>query len=199
MNKDIIKFSLILFLICFIAAVFLSGSNFITKEKIAFQKQKEEQEALREVMPEAFSFEAVKNRANEVIFYKALDNNADKIIGCCFIASRYGYSSLIEIMVGMDTQGNIKGIKILSQAETPGLGAKIAELAVQTTLLEVLTGKAKKEEKSKPWFEERFSNKAINKLDKVETITGATISSRAVIEAVKEKAEEIVKIAASRE
>ncbi|HDZ77543.1 MAG TPA: FMN-binding protein, partial [Candidatus Omnitrophica bacterium] len=80
------------------------------------------------------------------------------------------------------------------QNETPGLGVKIIELASQVTLIEVLTGKAKKDEKQKPWFEERFSNKKIADIDTVEAITGATISSEAVIKSVKEKAEEIISL-----
>lgn len=187
--NNVVKFSLILFLICFFASAFLSGVNFLTKEKIAFQKYQAEQEALLEVMPEAAEFETVK-KGKDVLYYKALGKDKN-ILGFCFIAFGKGYSSAIETMVGMKKDGEITAIKILSQSETPGLGAKITELASSVTLFEAFSGRAKNDEKLKPWFAKRFSSKNISELDKIDTISGATISSNAVIKSVKEKAEEI--------
>lgn len=193
MKNPIIKFGILLFTICFLSAAFLSGVNLLTKEKIAFQKYQAEQNALREVMPEAAEFEAVK-KDSQTLYYKALDKDKN-ILGFCFMAYGKGYSSQIETMVGMSKEGKINAIKILLQSETPGLGSKIAELASSVTLFEAITGKAKKDEKLKPWFEGRFSSKKIDELDKVDVITGATISSSAVIKSVKKKAEEILEIA----
>lgn len=193
MNNQILKFGSTLFTICFFAAALLSGVNFITKEKIAFQKYLKQQNALRDVAPPgAMSFEAVKKN-KQVIYHLALDKDK-RVLGYCFIASGYGYSSTIETMVGMDKQGKISGIKILSQAETPGLGVKIVELASETTLFEAISGKAKKDQRQKPWFQERFRNRYIDELDKVDTITGATVSSSTVIKSVEEKALEIVEL-----
>lgn len=192
MKNDLLKFGLILFAICFFAAGLLSGVNFITRDKIALQKYRQEQDALREVLPYADNFEPVI-KDGDTLYYKALSRDGD-ILGYCVLASGRGYSSLIETMVGIDKEGKVSGIKILSQNETPGLGAKIIELASQVTLIEALTGKAKKSEKQKPWFEERFNNKKIEDIDTVEAITGATISSEAVIKSVKEKAQEIMNI-----
>ena len=69
----------------------------------------------------------------------------------------------------MTRDGIISAIKILSQNETPGLGAKVVE----------------------PDFTRGFSNKKLTELNDVKAITGATISSHAVIDSVKKKAEEI--------
>jgi len=190
MKQPILKFGLILFAICFFSAGLLAGVNFLTRGKIALQKYREEQDALKEVMAGAVSFEAIKD-GRETLYYKALDESR-KIVGYCFVARGRGYSSTIETMAGMDTKGKISGIKILSQSETPGLGAKIAEPESETTLIEFLAGKAEKKQVRKPWFEVRFGGKDIDGLDKIETITGATISSSAVIKSVKEKAEEVI-------
>lgn len=197
MNNSILKFGVILFIICLFSAAFLAGINLLTKEKIALQKYQVEQKALGEVMPEAAEFDAVK-KGKETLYYEALDREKN-VLGFCFIALGKGYSGVIETMVGMRKDGKINVIKILSQSETPGLGAKIIELASSVTLFEAMTGKAKKDEKQKPWFEERFNNKKLDELDTVDAITGATISSGAVIKSVKEKAEEIIKAVASRE
>lgn len=190
MKNPIVRFGAILFIICFLSAGLLSGINLLTREKIALQKYQAETEALRQVMPEAAEFEAVKED-KVTLYYKALAKDKN-ILGFCFIAFGKGYSGQIETMVGMTPQGKINTIKILSQSETPGLGAKIIELASSVTLFEAITGRVKKDDIQKPWFEERFNNKKLGELDAVDTITGATISSGAVIKSVKEKAEDIL-------
>ena len=95
-------------------------------------------------------------------------------------------------MVGITDDGTIQGIKILSQNETPGLGSNIDEVVEDKTVWTAFS----KEEKGatpKPWFQEQFRGKSINNLDQIETITGATISSAAVIVSIKEKVEIILK------
>ena len=69
----------------------------------------------------------------------------------------------------MDAQGKISVIKVLDQNETPGLGGMVSDVS----------------------FTSRFSGKNISDLDGIQAITGATISSRAVIDSVKKKAEVI--------
>jgi Na+-translocating ferredoxin:NAD+ oxidoreductase subunit G len=192
MNNRILKLGIILFLICLFAAGLLSSANYITKEKIAFQEHLEVQNALKEVMPEADSFKPVK-KDKEVVYYDALDNQGN-VIGYCFIAEKFGYSSTIRTMVGMEKERNISGIKIINHNETPGLGAKITELTSEITLIQALSGKTGKDEKTKPWFEEYFSNKNIDRLDKVDTITGATISSETVINSIQEKAGQVLEL-----
>ena len=82
-----------------------------------------------------------------------------------------GYAGNIEIMVGVKPDGTVNGIEILSQAETPGLGARITE----------------------PKFKDQFRGKNLQNADwKVkkdggdfDQITGATISPRAVVKAIR--------------
>lgn len=162
--KDIKKFGLTLFLICAISAFLLALVNKITKPKIIAQAKADENLSLKSVMSEAYSFEEFK-KGSEVLYYKALDKN-NELIGYCFKVSKYGYSSDIITMVGIDKDSRITGIEILSQNETPGLGAKIIDKS----------------------FGERFKGKPANSLAEVDAITGATISSRAVISSIGEKA-----------
>ncbi len=95
-----------------------------------------------------------------------------------------GYSSLIRIMYGVNEKFEIKRVKILSQGETPGLGTLI----------------------TKPEFLHQFENKGSEKLevkryedpytdhqDFIAGLTGATISSRAVTDAIKEGLEALMK------
>jgi electron transport complex protein RnfG len=166
--KEMIRYGFVLAIICIIASGLLAGVNSLTKPKIIAQARAEEQSSLKEVMPQAENFEPIKS-AEDIIYYKAYDKNG-KFMGVAFKASGKGYSSLIETMVGMLRDGTITAIKVLSQNETPGLGANVAE----------------------PPFASQFSHK--NNLDDVQAITGATISSKAVIDSVRKKAEEIINL-----
>jgi len=75
-------------------------------------------------------------------------------------------------MVGMSASGEITGVKVINQNETPGLGTRVSENS----------------------FLSQFVNKNINSLSGVQTVSGATISSRAVIESVRKRIEQIQKI-----
>ncbi len=186
-----LKYGIILGLICLIATGLLASVNFLTKPRIIAEAQKEIEASLKEVLPEAKNFEPVKFQ-NETIYYKGLaENNA--FIGVAFIARGKGYSSLIETMVGMKPDGTIIAIKVLNQNETPGLGSRICEIKDNTTIFDILKGK-KQNASLKPWFQEQFSGKKISQIDNINAITGATISSRAIINVVKNKAVEIQKL-----
>lgn len=164
-----------LFLICVIAAGLLAFVNKLTKPKILAQAKAEEVIALKEVMTGVDNFEEVK-KDNQIFYFKAIDKDKN-IIGYCFLARKYGYSSDIVTMVGIKPTGEITGIKILEQNETPGLGAKMVEI---------------RQGEKKPWFQNQFSGKNSND-PKIDTITGATISSKSVIDSIKEKAKEILR------
>jgi electron transport complex protein RnfG len=119
---------------------------------------------LKDVLPGAVSFTAVK-KGQAVIYYAAKDKDG-KTMGAVFKATGKSYSD-IETLVGMLKDGTITAIRVLSQNETPGIGSRVSE----------------------PEFTERFRN--VKDVSSVQAITGASVSSRAVIEAVKKKAEEI--------
>lgn len=163
--KEAFKCSFVLMAICFIAASLLVGINGLTSARIEKARDSEKAAAFVEVLPRAARFEPVEKNG-DIVYYRGLDING-KVLGAVFTVSAKGYSSVIEAVAGMLTDGSIEGIKIISHNETPGLGSRIAE---------------------EPAFLTQFRGKKANQLDKVQAITGATVSSRAVINAVKEKA-----------
>ena len=165
--RETIRYGFILAVICIVASGLLAGMNSLTRPKIIAQAQAEEESALREVMPQGEHFEPVK-KGEDIIYYK-VHNKDGKFIGVAFKASGKGYSSVIDTLVGLARDGTIVAIKILNQNETPGLGARVAE----------------------SYFTGQFSDKNIQGLANVQAITGATISSKAVIDSVQEKAKEI--------
>jgi electron transport complex protein RnfG len=163
--KEIARYGFILASICIVASASLAGVNYLTKSRIIAQAQAEEEASLREVLSSAERFEVVKS-GEDILYYRGSDKSGN-LIGVTFKVTAKGYSSTIETMVGMLKDGTITAIKILSQNETPGLGTRVSE--------ESFTG--------------QFANK--KDLKEVQAITGATISSRAVIDSVEKKAQEI--------
>lgn len=151
------KMILVITIICIVSAFLLGVTYSVTIDKIKFQEELAERNALKTVLPNAVDFSK-----ETPVYYKGF-NSEGEIIGFAFLGEGRGYSSIIRVMVGVDTEGKVQGIKILSQKETPGLGAKIEEA----------------------WFQKQFSERDI---DDIDTITGATISSNAVQKIVLEVA-----------
>jgi electron transport complex protein RnfG len=113
-----------------------------------------------------------------------------------------GYSSRIRVAVGIDADASkVVAIKVVFQQETPGLGARVNEVQTSDTLWSVLLGKRSQEDGPfLPWFQANFSGVSMEKLltistlkgqdingdGKPDAITGASISSNAVLRAVRD-------------
>ena len=165
--KENLKFSLTLFIICGLAASLLSMVYAVTEPKIAQQREEKEQSAINEVMPQAK--EIRQGQADEITYYEA-KNAKGEHIGYIFITQKKGYSSDIRIAVSMDKAGRIILVKVLEQNETPGIGSQITEDS----------------------FLSKFKNRYAESLTDSDAISGATISSSALIEAIKEAAAKIL-------
>jgi electron transport complex protein RnfG len=151
----------------------------VTKPRILEQKRLALEGALKTTLPDADVNAIIPVKSDEeVVYYKGFSKpDTTGLVGYSFVAHNPGYSSVIETMVGVDTSGAIIGMKILSQVETPGLGTKIEEI---------------KYGENDPWFQRQFIGRSAADcaVDKdggeIQSITGATISSRAVANAIME-------------
>lgn len=196
--KNILRFVLVLFLVNLVAAAILAGVYTVTRPKIEAQKKMTEAEALREVMPESVGNRLEKVEDGDAGYWKVFKDENYRPSGYVFIAKKYGYSSVIETMVGIKRDGSITGVRILNQNETPGLGAKIVEILSDKTLKSALkglfSGKKEPEKNILPYFTEQFKGVNVKNIDisKTDAITGATISSRAVVESIRKKGLEIL-------
>ena len=167
--REMARYGFILALICVVAAGLLAIVNTLTGPKILAASAAEEKAALGEVMPLAAKFSAVKSAGDkEILYYKAVDDQ-NKLMGFVFKAGGKGYSSVIETLVGIFPDGKISAIKVISLNETPGLGMQVSENK----------------------FTGQFKNQDSLSLADVSAITGASISSRAVMDSVIKKAQEI--------
>ena len=174
--NQLIKFGLILGVICLAATLVLAVTYEITKPKIEEQLKAEEQRALKSIMPSADSFS--EKAGDGIEYFEALKGKT--VIGYCVRVAGSGYSGYIRMMAGVDLNGTIEGVAVLEHSETPGLGAKINEI---------------RRGESEPWFLKQFKGKnagtiAIKK--DIDAITGATISSKAVTDAIRKAVDELL-------
>ena len=176
--KEILKLGGILLLVTAIAGAALSMVNAITKPRIEEQKRLVTLRALQAALPivDPKLIEPITENDKIGYYVGYTDTQKVEIEGYAFVAKGQGYSSIIETMVGIDTTGKIMGIKIMQQVETPGLGTKIEEVRYG---------------ESSSWFQGQFLNHIADGLtvDKdggdIISVTGATISSRAVTNSIK--------------
>jgi len=163
----IIRTGILLGLVCFISAVALSQVYQHTKDKIAAQSRSDN--FLKDIFKTGEKF--VEERAEDQSYFLAYAPGGG-LLGAAIPVNVTGYGGEIKLLVGVDLDGRVVNFQVLEQNETPGLGAKI------TT----------------PGFIEQFKGKDREKLiltiddsqrGKIDAITSATISSRAVVDGIK--------------
>jgi len=185
--------------ICFVAGTALALTYRLTKEQIEEQSQAQQLNALKVVLPQADEFSELKPGAG-IEYYEGLDKDK-RVVGYAFVGKSKGYSSTISVVVGIDPEGTITGIKITEQKETPGLGTKAVEVPVTRTFWQAILGGGGSDEARRPQFEEQFTGKMLKDLKvvtgktntEIQALTGATITSKAVTKAVRESIEKFLK------
>ncbi len=168
--KYYIKLGFVLFIITAIASGVLAYLNTITQPIIEENQRVAQEKARKEVLPLAVTFkEVVKEEITGECTYHIGKDAEEQVVGYTFVASLYGYSGDIKTMVGINTDLVIEKIKVISQSETPGLGANC----------------------EKPEFQAQFSGKqkVEMKVDKdggtIVSLTGATITTRTIANSIK--------------
>lgn len=162
-----------------ISGLALSSVYQITDPIIQANNQRELEAAVLEVVPGARGMQEVvlKDDAEATkTIYAAYDEN-DLFLGYAIEGSAAGFADKIRLIYGYDpSTKRIVGMKVLESLETPGLGDKI------------------KKEKN-PAFSAQFDGLAIEPMivvvkdkkdqdNEIDAITGATISSKAVVKAI---------------
>jgi electron transport complex protein RnfG len=169
--KYYLKLGLILFAVSALATGILAYLNSFTAPMIAEVKRVNAENARKEVMPDAVQFEQqflIAGSEKDTDIYYIAKNEAGEAIGYVLTVSLYGYSSDVKTVVGLKQDLSINQIKVIEQAETPGLGAKA----------------------STPEFADKFTGKSLPQLmvDKdggaIVSITGATITTRTVTNSI---------------
>ena len=163
---------LIMFIICLVITAALAGTNELTANKIAkINKENENAAMSRLIKADKYNKNTIKVDGEEFEYYEA--QKSGEIEGYILTVGEKGYGGTDSVMVAVDTKGTVKAIEVLDVSnETPGLGQNTAKKdftkqyeGKSGTLTAVKHGMAK----------------ADNEID---AVASATISSRAITNAV---------------
>ena len=170
---ELLNYALRLGLLCSLSGGLLGWVHSKTAPIKADREFQEREMAKREVFPLPKGGRFEDSSSSDPQYTYAIQSDGE-VIGCVFTAKGPGYSSVLHIMVGMDRDGTLRGAKVLSQKETPGLGAKIKEMAPR-------------------WFSTgTLKDLALSRSGgSIDAISGATITSRAALRAVRETGEKV--------
>ena len=186
--SKIVKNTLILTAITVISGLLLGVVYDITKEPIAAAQENTKQEAFRAVLSDASSFETMEDfdasaalsllqengyASDEITeVAEGIDGSGETVGYVINVMSHEAYDGDLEVSVGIASDGTVKGIEMLSISETAGLGMKADEAE----------------------FKDQFKDKNVEKFsytksgesgdDKIDAISGATITTNAVTNAV---------------
>lgn len=168
--KETLKLGLILLIITVVSAGVLAVSNNLTKDKIAQIEIEDSLAALEEIFGDGYDFKAmdkggqgeiIANNPEIVEIFEAY--NGETLAGYAIKTVSGGYAGDLIVLTGISIeQGQILGMRLLEHGETPTLGGKAEE----------------------PEFEEKFPGKSIEEEVKVESISGATVTSKGVLKGV---------------
>ena len=190
MKTKIIKDALALTLITLVAGVALGGVYEITKDPIAKQEAQAKAEAYEQVFTDAAAFEAVEMddtltktirdqldqegyKAQSIEEVMRAEDQSGETLGYAFtVVTSEGYGGDIQFSMGVQNDGTLNGISILSIGETAGLGMNA----------------------DTPAFKDQFVGKQVEKLqytkngatqdDEINAISGATVTTNAMTNGV---------------
>lgn len=167
-----------------VSGALLAGAYHFASPIIIFNREKELKEAIFVVLPEARSYKTVEKAIGQekMVIYEGIGADG-KPVGIAFKADGSGFQGNVSIMVGLGPAYlKLKGIKILDQVETPGLGNRIGESAFTGQFAGV---------EVKPRIE-YLKNRKPEKPNQIQAITGATISSNAVVTNINKAVERVI-------
>jgi len=162
LKEAFIKPIIVLTIICLVVSGALAVMNDITHPVITAAAAERAYAAMHAKIPDATAFELI-----EIASYDGMPGTVREIyrttndVGYIFIAVVNGFSGNITIICGVDNDGRIIRTSTLSHTETKGIGTIIE----QQSFLGAFEGKD-------------------SALEGVDTVTGATISTRAFIHAI---------------
>lgn len=185
MKSSLKNMFVVLFTITAITAFLVALVNDLTKETIELKKQETENLAKLEVLPatdgELILSDTTRHISDFEVNVTTVRRATGELVGYAVKApsiTKNGYGDRITLMVGFVEQGDstlISGVKVLSQKETPGLGANMTKPGNRL--------EASVERQPNP-AKMVFKVKKDDQAGSFDALTGSTISSRAYANAV---------------
>lgn len=172
-------------LIGLLAAAILSGVHLATRDRIASEQERQALATLNQLVPEsAYDNELIEDRFSAWIpglsapstIYRAR-SQGEPVALLADISTPDGYSGDIRLLVGLTPEGEVIGVRVLDHRETPGLGDQI-ELQ-RSSWIRQFDSRSLGNPPAQAWSPDRRGGD-------FDTLTSATITSSAVIQAVRD-------------
>lgn len=161
-----------------VAGGLLGGMYAITKTPIEEAEKRQLTASIAEVAP-AFDnspeadCDTVTLEGKDYVVYPSKQDG--KLCGAAVLGyTMEGFSGEVAVLCGFEADGNIKDYRVIRQAETPGLGAKMEEWFHDPSGARSVIGK-------NPSVESFYVTKDKDHNGQIDAITAATISSRAFL------------------
>ncbi len=166
----------------FVAAVLLSSGNTGTQEAIQLRAEEDLKSSIEQVVPgNLYDNNLLKSviilngsDGGPVTVYQGTKNHT--VTALAFTVTGYGYGGNILVIMALTPEAKILGVRVLSHAETPGLGDKI-EVERDDWILG-FNGLSLNNPSADLWGVKKDGGR-------FDQFSGATITPRAVVKAVK--------------
>jgi len=161
----------------FVFGLLLALTNLLTAGDISLRSQEDRQNSISQVIPsDLYDNNPVEGSVilEDKTVYRGI--KAGKITSMAYEISGRGYGGEIKLMLGIDTQGKILGVRILSHQETPGLGDRINEK--KTDWIFSFNGKSLGAPPQDKWKVKKDGGD-------FDQFAGATVTPRAVVSAIR--------------
>ncbi len=180
--QHVFRHGMILGTFCLGFGIVLAISDSITVDDIAARALEDRLNSLSQVIPASIHDNnlvadaiTMKNeRDKEITVYRATKEG--KVTGVAYEIFGTGYAGQMKLMMGVDTQGKILGVRVLAHKETAGLGDKM-EVKKGDWILR-FTGLSLGNPPPDKWKVKKDGGQ-------FDQFTGATITPRGVIDAIR--------------
>jgi electron transport complex protein RnfG len=172
----------ILFAFCLGFGLLLAITDAVTLDDIAARAMEDKQASLSQVLPDGIHDNnpvtdtlSMKNaEGKELTIYRARKDG--KVTGVAYEIFGTGYAGEIKLMMGIDADGKVLGVRALAHKETPGLGDKIE--VKKTDWIERFTGLSYGNPPAERWKVKKDGGD-------FDQFAGATITPRGVLAAIR--------------
>jgi len=216
LKRKLLTYAAILMGVCLVSALALSSLFVLSRDSIRENEEAAFREKLTDVLGDAENPRGIIEYADTVpLEDRVYVADLPTRVRYAAMGSAQGYQSVIRVLLSLDAprarepvEGDprIVRLSVVSSGETPGLGENIHKVPAEDSLWgaawkAVGGGEPASGEKRRPAFQEQFSGKRLSDLvimDKAPDgagmvpITGATITSRAVVKAARRAVERII-------
>jgi len=184
--RSMLRSAAALGLVALTGTALLAGVDFMTADRIAAQERRVVLEQLGQIVPQASDDSLLDDKitvkderffpnGQQVTIWRARDHGKPLAAILKFNAVN-GYNGDITLLAGINANGSLRGVRVISHKETPGLGDAI-EVEKSSWVLG-FSGKSLENPARERWSVKREGGE-------FDQFTGATITPRAVVHAVR--------------